>query len=127
MKREKREQGNEVSGGVENKVHVYLCVLYCDGLPIILHPSPSFSVLLHPSVLPSILPSFFRPSIGASVQPWFDTQRGFATGLAMAGSGVGNLAMPFMWDAAVASQGLYNQIQCGEICTLKHDKFDTET
>ena len=69
------------------------------------HPSPSFPILLHPSVLPSFDPSSALPS----VQPWFDKQRGLATGLAMAGSGVGNLVMPFMWDAAVASQGVYNQ------------------
>lgn len=46
----------------------------------------------------------YVPSVGA-VQPWFTTKRGFASGLAISGVGVGTLLGPVAASALIASYG----------------------
>eukprot|EP00947_MAST-08B_sp_MAST-8B-sp1_P003642 g3642.t1 len=50
--------------------------------------------------------SLCGPNSATIVQSWFDKRRGIATGLAMAGSGIGNFVLPPILEALVQHYGL---------------------
>jgi MFS family permease len=46
----------------------------------------------------------YTPAV-AAVQPWFDRNRGVASGIALSGTGLGTLAMPLLAKWLIASEG----------------------